>query len=132
MNELFADFIRTFILTNKQERFLGFLKKEKNWWKLENEFHTSTAFKNDVLVKIEPSEQYSEPIYSMMKSMGAEDECYSLVDFLRNEQHQWNLKDKLDDSVGFLVETVIYCPNSRIGYFEGGHAKDRYLLRGKN
>lgn len=130
MKELFAEFIRTFIKTDKQERLIGFLKKVKNWWKLENEFHTSTIFKNNVLVNIKPSEQYSEPIYSIMKKMGAEDECYSLMDFLRNEQHEWNLKSKLEDSVGFLVETVIYCPNSRTGYFEGGHAKDRYLLKG--
>ncbi|WP_196890308.1 hypothetical protein [Aureivirga sp. CE67] len=131
MKELFEEFIKTFIKADKQERLLGFLKKEKNWRKLENEFHTSAIFKNNVLINIKPSEQHSEPIYSTMKKMGAEDECYSLMDFLRNEQYDWNLKNKLDNSVGFLIETVIYCPNSRIGYFEGGHATERYLLREK-
>ena len=28
-----------------------------------------------------------------------------------------------------LIETIIYCPKSRIGYYEGGQAKDRSIMK---
>ena len=81
--------------------------------------------------EIKPKEQYSEPIYNKLKKLGAETEYYALLDYLENNEYDYNLSGKLSDSVGFLVETIIYCPKSGIGYYEGGHAKDRYILKKK-
>ena len=125
---IFKDFIETFVLKDKQGRFLQFFEKEKNWWKLKLEFHTSVHLDNKVLVEIEPSNQYADSIYLKMKKMGASDDCISLLDYLDNKGYRYSLKEKLDDTVGFLCETILYCPESKIAYFEGGHAKDRYIL----
>ncbi len=132
MAHFFINFINSFVSKNKQERLEQFFKKEKNWRKLENEFHSSSIFSELVLQKIDPNEQSSIEIYSILKKMGGEETCYSLIDYLKKEKHEWQLKDKLADSVGFLNETIIYCPNSNLGYFESGHAKDRFILKGTN
>ena len=129
--EIFNDFVKSFIIKNRQERILSFQKKEKNWEKIINEFHTSFNFKKNVIVSIKPIEQYSEIIYMRMKEMGATDECYSLLDYFDGNEYKYSLSDKLDNTVGFLVETILYCPKSKIGYYEGGHAKDRYILKYK-
>ena len=129
IKRIFEKFILDFVKKNKQDRIFQFLNKEKNWWKIINEFHSSTPFDKNVLREIKPNEQYSEPIYNQLRKLGAETECYSLLDYLDNNEYRFVLSDKLNDTVGFLVETIIYCPKSRIGYFEGGHAKDRFILK---
>ncbi|NPD48171.1 hypothetical protein [Lentimicrobium sp. S6] len=126
---IFEKFISDFVKKDKQERMFQFLKKEKNWWKIINEFHSSTPFDKSVLQDIKPNEQYSEPIFKQLRKLGAETECYSLLDYLDNNEYQFVLSEKLTDTVGFLVETIIFCPKSGIGYFEGGHAKDRFILK---
>ena len=131
IKKVFENFILDFVKKDKQERVFQFLKKEKNWWKITNEFHSSTLFDQGVLKEIKPNEQHSEPIYNELIKLGTETECYSLLDYLENNEYECNLSDKLSDSVGFLVETIIYCPKSGIGYYEGGHAKDRYILKKK-
>lgn len=129
IEKIFEKFILDFVKKDKQDRVLQFLKKEKNWWKIKNEFHSSTLFHKYVLKQIKPNEQYSESIYEELKKLGAESKCYSLLDYLENKEYSYNLSKKLSDSVGFLIETIIYCPKSGIGYYEGGHAKDRYILK---
>ena len=131
IESIFIEFINEFVTKGKRERLLQFFNKKKNYWKIINEFHTSAIFDNKVLIEIQPRFQYSTSIYQILTNQGAGEECFSLLDYLRDEKYKCNLKDKLVDSVGFLYETVIYCPNSKTGYFEGGHAKDRYILMKK-
>lgn len=124
-------FIENFVADNKKDRMLQFLNKKKNWWKIINEFHTSYPFDKKVLQIIKASEQNSESIYYKLNNMGAEDECLSLLDYLNNKNYKYNLSEKLNDTVGYLIETILYCPKSKVGYFEGGHSKDRFILRKK-
>jgi hypothetical protein len=125
----FRAFIHDFIDKDKQDRLIQFLSKQKNWWKLKIEFHTSSCFDLKKLVDIKPNEQYSDSIYLRMKELGATENCISLLDYLDGEEYNFDLKEKLADRVGYLIETIIYCPASKVGYFEGGHAKDRYIIK---
>jgi len=127
--EIFNYFILNFIKKNKQERLLKFLSKKQNWWKITNEFHSSYLFDEKVLHEIKPNKQNSNSIYNELRKLGAEVECFSMLDYLDNNKYQYNLSEKLDDTVGFLIETILYCPKSQLGYFEGGHPKDRFILR---
>ncbi len=126
---IFRTFINDFVLKDKQDRFKQFFEKEKNWWKLKTEFHTSSCFDLKKLVDIKPNDHYADPIYVKMKALGATENCVSLLDYLDNNEYQFDLKQKLNDCVGFLIETILLCPKTKVGYFEGGHAKDRYILK---
>jgi len=128
---IFENFIETFILKEKQERLNGFLGKKKNWWKLKLEFHSSSAFDTKKLIEIKPNDQYAEQIYIQMKELGANENCISLLEYLDNKPHKFTLKEKLKETVGFLCETILYCSETKIGYFEGGHPKDRFILKAK-
>ncbi len=129
IDQVFINFVKDFVDKDKQDRILLFYKNKKNWWKIKNEFHTSNPFDSKKILDIEPNQQYADRIYLMMKTFGTKEECFSLLDYLNNEPFSCRLKDKLSDTVGFLIETIIYCPTTRTGYFEGGHAKDRYILK---
>jgi hypothetical protein len=130
IDQIFINFISDFVAKDKQERILLFYKNKKNWWKIKNEFHTSNPFDKGKIVAIEPNQQYADKIYLKMQSLGTKEECFLLLDYLNDEPYKCNLEEKLSDTVGFLVETIIYCPKTKTGYFEGGHAKDRYILKG--
>jgi len=129
IEQVFLNFVKEFIKKDKQDRILQFYKNKKNWWKIKNEFHTSNPFDSKKLLEIEPSQQYSDNILMKLKKIGAQDDCLSLLDYLKDEPYNCKLKDKLSDTVGFLSETILYCPKTKTGYFEGGHAKDRYILK---
>jgi len=129
IDQTFIIFITDFVAKDKQDRILLFYKNKKNWWKIKIEFHTSNPFDKKRLLEIIPNEQYADKIYLKMKSLGTKEECFSLLDYLSDEPYNCKLEEKLLDTVGFLFETIIYCPKTKTGYFEGGHAKDRYILK---
>lgn len=126
--EIFKDFIKTFVRKDKQYRLSLFLDKKKRWRNLTDiEFHHSGNFDDAVLVAVKPDT--TDNIYEHMRSFGAKEKCYSLLDYLDGEEYECNLYDKLYERTGTCIETVLFCPDSRTGYFEGGHAKDRYILK---
>jgi len=129
VESIIENFIKDFVLKDKQDRISNFLANKKNWWKIRIEFHTSVHFDNKKLIEIKPNEQYANQIYLKMKELGATEDCVSLLDYLKNENCNYKLEQKLSDTVGFLIETVLFCPKTKVGYFEGGHAKDRYILK---
>jgi hypothetical protein len=129
IEQIFIEFVKDFVTKDKQDRILQFYKSKKNWWKIKLEFHTSNPFDSKKIIEIEPNQQYADKIYLKLKKLGTQDDCFSLLDYLNNEQYNCNLETKLSDTVGFLIETILYCPRTKTGYFEGGHAKDRYILR---
>jgi hypothetical protein len=50
---------------------------------------------------------------------------------LENDEYNCKLSEKLFDAVSFLVEPIIQCPKSGIGYQKVGHGKERYTPKGK-
>lgn len=129
IDQIFMSFVRDFVTKGKQDRILQFFQNKKNWWKIKIEFHTSNPFDSKKILKIEPNLQYADNIYLELKTLGTREDCLSLLDYLKNEPYTCKLEDKLSETVGFLDETIIYCPSTKTGYFEGGHAKDRYILK---
>lgn len=129
IEQVFINFVKDFVVKDKQDRILQFYNNKKNWWKIKIEFHTSNHFDIKKLVNIEPNQQYADKIYLKLKTIGTHEKCFSLLEYLNNEAYNCILQDKLSDTVGFLFETIIYCPTTKTGYFEGGHAKDRYILK---
>ncbi len=129
IEQIFINFVKGFVSKDKQDRILEFYKNKKNWWKIKNEFHTSNPFDTQKILEIEPNQQYADKIYLKLKKLGTTKNCVSLLDYLDNEPYDCNLEDKLSDTVGYLCETIIYCPTTKTGYYEGGHAKDRYILK---
>ena len=126
---IFICFIHDFIRKDRQDRILQFYKNKKNWWKIKFEFHTSNPFDARKILDIEPSEHYADKIYLQLRKMGTLENCISILDYLNDEPYHCKIEEKLSNTVGFLNETILYCPTTKTGYFEGGHAKDRYILK---
>ena len=126
-----ANIVSKIIIPRKRERLLYLLSKPKKRNDYVWSFHTSEYLKENILVEIPGDDQYSEKIYEQMKSLGASDTCYAISGLSDIDGKEGKLSDFLDKVVGFTIETVLYCQNTNVGYFEGGHSKDRYILRVK-
>ncbi|MBK7427205.1 MAG: hypothetical protein IPI60_09325 [Saprospiraceae bacterium] len=129
IGEVFMEFVKEFVAKDRQHRILSFFDNKKNWRKIENEFHTSNPFDTQKLLEIESRHHNANSIYLLMEKLGTHEHCYSLLDYLNNKPYHCDLKEKLSDTVGYNIETIIFCPTTKTGYYEGGHAKDRYILK---
>ena len=80
------------------------------------------------------SAQDTDIFEDAIRRLGAEEKCYALGEDVDEDEHEGTLQgleSSLQACVGNSTETVLYCPKNRIGYFEGGHAKDRFVLKPK-
>lgn len=126
---IFKDFIRAFVRKQSRERILYFLERGKKWWLINHHFHSSVIFNEKVLFPIKPKHQFAEAIYEYMLFFGCSKTCISLLNFLENKEYKFDLEYGLNDAVGHCCETILFCPDKMIAYYEGGHPHDRYILR---
>ena len=126
IEHVFKDFIKTFVLKRWHDRLFYFLEHKKKWRWIDNMFHVDVVFDPRKMIVIENKEASGEIVYEKLRALGAEDTCLSLLE-LDRPGHMFDLKEKLIDSVGYSNETIIYCPVSRIAYWEGGHMERRIL-----
>jgi hypothetical protein len=99
----------------------------KMWW-------SSTAvpeepyFRSDAVVHIPGDRQYAEAVYEEMVRLGAGAKCYAVSTDDNLDGKIENLLDALGRVVGRMDETLLYCWQGQVGYFEG-HACIRVILR---
>jgi hypothetical protein len=121
--------VRLFVEPARQERVEFLLSKPKRRFNGIHEFHTSQILNPKCLVEIPGNQQYAPQIYSRMRELGAGDRCYVVSANDDFDASEIRLADALEQCVGFCVETILISSEGNVGYFEGGHAKDRYILR---
>jgi hypothetical protein len=111
---------------------LLFASKPKKRPQLINVIHTSEFLDPAVVVPLTNRAPSAEAVLAQMLSLGAETDCYALSAMDELDDKVLPLQEALAQTVGYTVETVLFCPTSRVGYYEGGHAKDRCIVRGRS
>jgi hypothetical protein len=128
MRQIEQQIVSLFVAPHRRER-IDFLlskpsKRTKGLW----EFHESSIFEQRCLIEIPGADQNDSRILELMRSMGAKTECYAISMLKSLDGQLLSLESALLEAVGSTMETVLFCPESAVGYYEGGHAKNRYLL----
>ena len=123
-----SDFIEDFVVPSQHERLYYLLSKPKRRDGVLAHFHADIYLDPRYLRPIAPApaERHADEIYRAMKKLGATSKCFALsyIEFLDGEV---DLKTALDESVGFCTETILYCREPKVAYWEGGHC-DRWIL----
>lgn len=132
MTEYDALVIEEIAETSRRERMLYIASRPKRRGQLIHIIHESSFLDPSVMVNIPSSSQTTEGILKQMQTLGAESECYAISALKEIDGKSISLVDGLERTVGNTVETILFCPKSRIGYYEGGHMKDRYILKGRS
>jgi hypothetical protein len=116
----------------KIDRLLFFASKSKRRPQLIEAIHTSEFLDRAAIVELANPDFSAETVLVQMLSLGPDQECYALSALGSLDGKVLPLKEALAEIVGYTVETVLFCPVRRVGYYEGGHAKDRCILRGRS
>jgi hypothetical protein len=127
MNEHEEKFIRVFIVPDKRDRYLSLFETRKGRPKLNNRLNHNHDLDTRFLHKVPTGKQSSGSILALLKQRGAPPNCYVISCSQLDGRHV-DLKDALEETVGYGVGTVISCIPGELGYFEAEEPGERYLL----
>ena len=124
-------FVESFIQSTRRERALLCLANSKKRhqyieWLID---HGRDVLVPECVRSIEPNQQHPDPIYGILRSLGAPDTCYLLSEHSSYDRKEMDLlaaKGIIGNGDG--MGSVISCLPGRLGYFEG-EWKERYILQ---
>lgn len=123
-----SDFIEDFAVPSERTRLQYLLSKPKRRQEVLSCFHTDVLFDARYLHRTKSShaQESVDEAEKLMKKLDATSRCFafSSIESLGGET---DLKAALQDSVGFCRETILYCSQPKVAYWEGGHC-DRWVL----
>jgi hypothetical protein len=110
--------IRAFILPNRVERYLECLKNPKKRTKFHQELHHFKALNPKYLVPILPRLQHADSIEELLKAKGAAQTCWMICGNRELDGREIELREALEETVGYGIGTLISCVPGKLGYFE--------------
>ena len=129
--------IETFASDAAKERMLFLVGRRKRRPDLLGIIHTSKFLAQSALVKL-PAECVvhdrdvgMRALLALLNKLGAGKTWYAISALSNLDGQSVPLTDALDGCFVNTVETLLFDPVGRIGYFEGGHPNDRYILRAR-
>jgi len=127
--DIFSHFINIYVKKDQQERIRFLVDRPKRHMQLVNEFKNSTIFKKGVLHEIPKNQQTPDAIYNIMSEKNNLLNCFEMLDIVDGPLQPKSFIELLKQCVGKSSGTILFCPNLEIGYFEGSHSKDRFILK---
>jgi hypothetical protein len=125
-------FVESFVQRERRERTLLCLanpKKRRKFleWLMD---HADNILMRECIKSIKPSQQHPDPIYAILRSLGAPDTCHLISEHSNFDGKEMELLAALKEIIGNGdgMGSVISCLPGRLGYFEG-EWKERYILQ---
>jgi hypothetical protein len=127
--------VNAFAREEIRERLLHFVDRPKRRSDLLKALHTSNFFKPSVLVSlnqtcnVQSRDDGIVAVLAQMHQLGVAKSCCVISVLPTLEGRTFPLAVALDACFFNTVESLLFDPTSNVGYFEGGHANDRFILR---
>lgn len=121
-----------------KERMLFLVGRHKRRNDLLGIIHTSRFLAPSVLVKLPPEslvhnrDMGLQALLALLKKLGIGPTCYAISALRSLDGQSVPFKQALDECFMNTVETLLFDPTGQMGYFEGGHPNDRYILLPRN
>ncbi|MGO9212217.1 MAG: hypothetical protein ACLPXM_20855 [Terriglobales bacterium] len=130
MNPHEQAFVEAFVQKSRRERALLCLADPKRRRKLTDRFahHGTDILAPECLRSIVPSQQHPKNIYSLLRGLGAPEDCHVISENSDLDGKEMGLLPALEEVVGNGMGTVISCVPGRLAYFEG-ELRERYILQ---
>lgn len=128
MNFHEEQFVRSFIVPAKVERYLGLLQSDRGRKKLRAGMYHCPDIDYRFARLLGSAEQNPKSIERILKSKGAPDYCYLFSADSVFDGREVALSDALNEVVDSGSGTLVSCVAGKLGYFEFEDAKERYIL----
>jgi hypothetical protein len=125
-NQCEVETIRAFVAATKRERYIGFVSNEKRRKEFVRDLAHFGDFDPRWIIRIAPSSQNPEGIYTILKSHGASELCHVISEFTELDGKEIRLKDALKKIIGYQMGTILCCLPGRLAYFE--NEDSRFIL----
>src|SRR5436190_8887633 len=126
MNIHEEQFIRSFVVESKQNRYLDLIKTIKGRAKLTAGLDHCKDIRPDCMQAIPPVQQTPKDILAMLSRMGAGHECYVISSNSEIDGRTRDLSDALEEIVGYGNGSFISSIPGRLGYFESEEMGERF------
>src|SRR4051812_16580290 len=120
--------LRSFIAPERRSRYLGLLATPKKRKKLLQGFYHLHDLDPRFARPIEPSLARAESIYRELRRRGAPERCYVMSASSELDGQEAELRQALEEIVGWHDGTFLSCLPGQLGYFEGEEQNERYIL----
>jgi len=121
-------FVRSFILADKQARYLEMLASAKRRDGFLNRLNHHLDYDPTYAVRVPPSKQNDRDIEQLLRECGAPDFCHTISSLARWDGLDLPLQKALELVVGNNIGTVICCVSGRLAYWESEDLGERYIL----
>jgi hypothetical protein len=120
-------FIKSFVVKEKQERFLSLIQNKKNRKKLRLLLaHNIVLNEKDNILK---KEDYSEErIYMLLKKYGAPSVCHIICESSKYDDTEADLKESLHELYTLDFGYIISCIPGKLAYYQGESPSCRVIL----
>lgn len=123
-----ADFINSFVDSNKRSRYLSLLESKKGRQKLVASLDHFAHLRMQYATLVPEDLQTPIDIAELLKKKGAPEFCHVMSANSDIDNKNMLLSSALDETVGNGFGTVISCRPGRLAYFEGEEPNYRYVL----
>ncbi len=120
--------IESFIHPNQKERFMTLLSNPKKRQKLRAYFSHNVELDIRFASKIPADRQDLENIETLLKSKGAGNTCYAFSENSRIDGKVLDLRDALQETIGYGMGTFLSIVPGRLAYYESEDIGERYIL----
>lgn len=126
---ILSEIVNLFVRKDRRDRLIELLSKPKRYQDgLSDLLRDPRYIDERVINKIPSNEQTIELIYDRLKKLGFQKKCF----VISNDVYEMDGKivPTLEalKAICYNTDSMLYCPVSKIGYYEG-HEGWRYILR---
>lgn len=127
-NQHEVEFVRSFIISEKQERYLSLLKNKKGRLKIRFGFNHRNDLNPTYATLIPKNLQSVDSVERLLKKKGASNDCYVLSSNSNTNEEFMALDNALEETLGKGMGTLISCIPGKLAYFELEDINEKYIL----
>lgn len=122
-------FIQSFVLPEKQARWLELLLNPKRRHVFLHRLADGWDFNSKFKIDLIPSQQKPGNVEHVLRQHGAPEKCYVISEDADIDGSVMLLRDAIAGVLGYGMGSIISCIPGRLAYYEGEGPSDRYILK---
>lgn len=121
-------FIKSFIVKEKQERFLLLTKGKKSRNKLRLLLAHKISLNIEKITPLKKEDDNIESIYEKLKNLGSPDNCHLICESIKFDNKNMKLRNAIEELYYTDYGCVISCIPGKLAYFQGEDVFNRAIL----
>lgn len=121
-------FIKSFVVKDRQERFLALVQSKKNRNKFRLLLAHNIELKKEKKLFIKKEEDNKEQIYKLLKQNGSPDTCHIICESSNYDNKEMDLKEAINELFSMNFGYIISCIPGKLAYYQGEDTSHKAIL----